>query len=311
MNIEGEVTVKDVVIPSTLFHPNPNIQAANIVNEFNIDEIYFGGARGVDTRALYWAHKYKKPNTKLIVVVPDTIDKQPAETRGYINTLADEVIELKNPITKSDGFAAYQIRNEYMVNPCDLLISFWNGQKKNCGTYNCMEYATSKNKTIRIVNIAGSDGAKNKEIYFYSTKGEFGCFSNFSSHSFILKDKKWNNSESYFQAQKFAGTSLEEEIRNIKSPTAAANIGRDKKNKLRDNWEGIKDNIMYDAVLAKFSQNKDIKDILLATDGQTLIEDSPIDFYWGCGANRTGKNKLGKILMKVRDKLKIDKNMEK
>lgn len=35
MNIEGEVTIKDVVIPSTLFHPNPNKQAENIVNEFN------------------------------------------------------------------------------------------------------------------------------------------------------------------------------------------------------------------------------------------------------------------------------------
>jgi predicted NAD-dependent protein-ADP-ribosyltransferase YbiA (DUF1768 family) len=39
-------------------------------------------------------------------------------------------------------------------------------------------------------------------IHFYSTAGEYGCFSNFSRHTVFLKGKRWPTSEHYFQAQK-------------------------------------------------------------------------------------------------------------
>lgn len=42
-------------------------------------------------------------------------------------------------------------------------------------------------------------------VNFYSTTGEYGCFSNFSRHAIHLKGKRWPTSEHYFQAQKFAG----------------------------------------------------------------------------------------------------------
>lgn len=35
-----------------------------------------------------------------------------------------------------------------------------------------------------------------------------------------------------------------------------------------------------------------------------IVEDSPIDSYWGCGADGLGKNMLGKLLMKLREELK-------
>ena len=55
-------------------------------------------------------------------------------------------------------------------------------------------------------------------IHFYHVSGEFGCFSNFSPHPVQLKGKTWPTSEHYFQAQKFAGTPDEEEVRQAKSP---------------------------------------------------------------------------------------------
>lgn len=39
-----------------------------------------------------------------------------------------------------------QLRNEWMVDHCDLLLAVWNGSKG--GTWNCIEYATSKNKRV-------------------------------------------------------------------------------------------------------------------------------------------------------------------
>ena len=63
-------------------------------------------------------------------------------------------------------------------------------------------------------------------IHFYSTKDDYGCFSNFSPHSVELKGKVWPTSEHYFQAQKFAGHPDEEEVRQAASPMIAARMGR-------------------------------------------------------------------------------------
>lgn len=57
---------------------------------------------------------------------------------------------------------------------------------------------------------------------------------------------------------------------------------------------------MWQAVLYKFQTHPDIRDILLSTSNAEIVENSPIDFYWGCGADGSGKNMLGKILMEVR-----------
>ena len=141
-------------------------------------------------------------------------------------------------------------------------------------------------------------------INFYSTKGEFGCFSNFSRHSIELKDETWETSEHYFQAQKFAGTHHESDVRKAKGPGAAAAMGRDKQLPLRADWEKVKDDVMREAVMAKFTQRKDLKEILLSTNDAILVEHTENDSYWGDGGNGTGKNMLGKILMEVREILR-------
>jgi ribA/ribD-fused uncharacterized protein len=43
---------------------------------------------------------------------------------------------------------------------------------------------------------------------------------------------------------------------------------------------------------------------LLSTGNQLIVENSPVDYYWGCGADGSGKNMLGKILMEVREILR-------
>lgn len=141
-------------------------------------------------------------------------------------------------------------------------------------------------------------------IYFYRINEEYGCFSNFSAHEFELKGKLWKTSEHYFQAMKFEGTSIEEEIRNTASPMDAANKGRDRNNPLRKDWEEIKDEVMRTAVYHKFTQNNDIRKILLSTNDEVIIEKTTHDYYWGCGTKGYGKNMLGLILMEVRELLK-------
>jgi N-glycosidase YbiA len=144
-------------------------------------------------------------------------------------------------------------------------------------------------------------------INFYSTRGEFGCFSNFSRHHVFLKDKIWKTTEHYFQAQKFSDTVFEEQIRLAHSPKEAAEMGRDRKKPLRKDWEVVKDEIMLDALKAKFTQHKDLKEILLSTGDAKLVEHTANDRYWGDGGDGSGLNMLGKLLMQVRDELKQQK----
>lgn len=141
-------------------------------------------------------------------------------------------------------------------------------------------------------------------IEFYTTRGEYGCFSNFSRHGFELDGKYWITSEHYFQAMKFEGTEHEDAVRTAKTPNDAAKIGRDRKRPLRADWEDIKDDVMRRAVRAKFATHEDIRDVLLETGDEVLIENAPGDYYWGIGKNRTGKNRLGEILMEIRDELR-------
>lgn len=140
-------------------------------------------------------------------------------------------------------------------------------------------------------------------IYFYKIKDEYGCFSNFAHYGFELDGKWWMTSEHYFQAQKFCGTEYEETIRLLDNPMKAAEMGRNRNLPLREDWEQVKDDIMRRAVCAKFAQNKEIRDILISTGKETIIEKTTNDYYWGCGQDGSGKNMLGIILMEIREKL--------
>lgn len=114
----------------------------------------------------------------------------------------------------------------------------------------------------------------------------------------------WKTTEHYFQAQKFAGTEHENKIQKAPSPMKAAELGRTRKVKIRQKWDNMKDNIMYEALVAKFTLHEDLKEILLDTGEKLLIEHTENDDYWGDGGNGKGKNKLGKLLMKVRSELR-------
>lgn len=138
-------------------------------------------------------------------------------------------------------------------------------------------------------------------VYFYSTRSEYGCFSNFSRHGFELDGVWWPTSEHYFQAQKFVGTPHAEQIRQVNTPKDAAKMGRDRQRPLRSDWETVKDEIMRRAVLKKFQTHDDIREILLGTADEELVENAPHDYYWGCGKDGSGRNKLGQILMEVRE----------
>jgi ribA/ribD-fused uncharacterized protein len=84
-------------------------------------------------------------------------------------------------------------------------------------------------------------------------------------------------------------------------PSQAKHLGRHVA--LRKDWEDIKEKVMYDICLNKFTTHPDLLGALLDTGDAILIEGNTWgDREWG-QVDSAGKNKLGKILMRIRGEL--------
>ena len=138
-------------------------------------------------------------------------------------------------------------------------------------------------------------------IYFYTINQPFGEFSNFSRHGVELDGKWWKTTEHYFQAQKFEDEGYKEKIRLAADPKTAANLGRSRSIPIKKDWESIKDDVMRKVVRKKFEIHPSLQQLLVETGTEEIVENAPGDYYWGCGADGTGKNRLGIILQEVRD----------
>lgn len=134
-------------------------------------------------------------------------------------------------------------------------------------------------------------------------RGEYFFLSNFYETDIHYNGITYKSSESAFQAMKCKRISSRKSFIFL-SPSEAKSKG--KRISLREDWDEVKDNIMYDICRIKFSKPI-LKAKLLATGDQYLEETNDWgDDYWGVLSNGKGKNKLGKILMKIREELKLE-----
>ena len=120
----------------------------------------------------------------------------------------------------------------------------------------------------------------------------------------LVEGKQAEDKASILSSDTVLVPQIQEEIRQIASPMDTAIEGRDRQNLLRPDWEEIKDEVMLQVLRMKFSQNPEIAKELLATGDALLIEHTRNDDYWTDGGDGSGKNKLGLLLMQVREELK-------
>ena len=128
----------------------------------------------------------------------------------------------------------------------------------------------------------------------------YAFLSNFYCSPIKYKGLIYLNAEAAFQAQKESCEKDKEQYTRM-NPAQAKLVGRNCN--LREDWEEIKEQTMYEIVKAKFTQNKALARLLLAT-GDAYLEEGNWwhDTTWGV-CNGVGQNKLGKILMRVREEL--------
>ena len=133
-------------------------------------------------------------------------------------------------------------------------------------------------------------------------RGTYFFLSNFYEAPVEYGGLRYLNNEAAFQAQKCL---TEEEKQGFTQlpPNKAKRLGRQVV--LRSDWEQVKVGIMEEIVRAKFTQNTDLRNQLLATRDAELVEGNNWnDTFWGVHlSNGKGENHLGQILMKVRSEL--------
>lgn len=133
-------------------------------------------------------------------------------------------------------------------------------------------------------------------------QGEYRFLSNFWNHPVTYENATYPNNEAAFQAAKCAHPAQKKMFETMYNPGEAKRAGR--RVQLRPDWEDVKVDIMTEIVRAKFAPGTDLAKKLLDTGDAELVEGNTWnDRFWGV-CRGTGRNELGKILMKIRKELR-------
>ncbi len=172
-----------------------------------------------------------------------------------------------------------------------------------------------------------TDGAEiivppdNRILYFGRDRDQFRFLSHFHPSPIVIAGEAWLTVEHYYQAQKSADPAYKAAIRATINPGMAKRIAappsaprrisqqswfRKHGKQPRPDWHDVKLAIMRRADHAKFAQNLELAERLLATGDAELVEDSPGEPFWGTGQDGTGLNWAGRVLMEVRSLLRGD-----
>ncbi len=159
---------------------------------------------------------------------------------------------------------------------------------------------------------------KNKTYTFFW--GINSPFSQFYPSFFIIDNIEYNCAEQYMMHQKailFNDYEIATKILQAKKPGKQKKLGREVNNFDIEKWTSIAEKIVYTGNCAKFTQNDKLLKKLLQTVNTELVEISPTDTIWGIGLSKNnpkifdktkwrGKNKLGTILTKLREKMLLE-----
>lgn len=131
-----------------------------------------------------------------------------------------------------------------------------------------------------------------------------------SAHSFELEGQIWPSAEHYYQYSKFNDISSSAARSYAAKVQAAHTVGQAYKlgnvwwRRKRADFKAVRKMLMTRGLYSKAIQNTDVKEALLATGDQFILENSSYEHYWGIGRDQRGNNILGIIWMDIRAKLK-------
>lgn len=149
------------------------------------------------------------------------------------------------------------------------------------------------------------------DIRFYRASDKpFGAFSNLFKRPVEFQGEVFITAEHAYQAGKPRKESVKQWLMAAPSPALLAMAAHglywwD----IRSDWSKIKFDRMRQVLRAKFTQHRDLRDLLLGTGDARLVEsatvDNPVNRLWG-EVNGSGRNMLGVMLMELREQLRAE-----
>ena len=142
--------------------------------------------------------------------------------------------------------------------------------------------------------------------------GKWAFLSNFYWNEIEFEGITYPTNEHFFQAMKTLDIDKRRQIANCLTPGQAKRMGRQVA--LRPDWEEVKEDVMFLGLCLKFADEQ-LADWLVETGDELLVEGTTWhDNEWGnCSCpkckNIEGKNKLGKLLMKVRSMIREERGI--
>ena len=157
-----------------------------------------------------------------------------------------------------------------------------------------------------------------KIVCFHNPDEENGYLSNWYPSRFTVEGRSFSSMEQFMMYQKavcFCDTNIAVQIMNTHDVSEIKQLGRQVSGYNDIIWNGVRQIVVFEGLLAKFSQNEDLKKMLLASGNAVLAECAVNDRIWGIGLSMTdpdrhdiskwkGQNLLGFTLMMVRDRIK-------
>lgn len=154
-------------------------------------------------------------------------------------------------------------------------------------------------------------------ICFHNPNEENGYLSNWYPAKFMVDEIVFSSMEQFMMYRKAICFCDEEASMQILATDNVAKIkalGRQVSNYDEHIWNGVRQIVVYEGLLAKFSQEEELKDKLKSTGKAILVECAVKDLIWGAGLSMKdpdrfdktkwkGQNLLGYTLMMARERL--------
>ncbi|KAF8914390.1 hypothetical protein CPB84DRAFT_1759139 [Gymnopilus junonius] len=136
----------------------------------------------------------------------------------------------------------------------------------------------------------------------------FSAFLNHSPHRIIYRNAVYPSALHLYEAMKFIDYKPEiaEVIRNVPTTLDVYPVSVKFQNLQRPDWSKIYLSKMEEVLTLKVNQHPDLRKLLLDTVDARIIYTDPNDTYWGSGMQGQGNNELGKVLVRVRDRLRTE-----
>jgi len=145
--------------------------------------------------------------------------------------------------------------------------------------------------------------ATEETIYFFTPA--FHPLDNFSAHAIEVWGVLFPTVEHAYQWKKFSliRPDIAQQILLARSPDAVKKISDPNISNQPEDWHERRVSIMEEILRVKAEQHEDVREILKKTETRRIIENSPIDNFFGGGPDGNGKNIVGELWMKIRDEL--------